>query len=84
MIKIDSYINSLKAKWTKRILDENTREIYLKELNKLGRTMIFKTNLVYTDAQKLNVKSEFMLQIIQAWAKINYNEITNFKTNLME
>ena len=79
MIEIDSYINALKTKWIKRILDENNKglwkEIYLKEVNKLGGTTIFKTNLACKDVQKLNIKSEFMLQIIQAWAKINYSEI---------
>ena len=79
MIEIDSYINALKTKWIKRILDENNKglwkEIYLKEVNKLGGTTIFKTNLACKNVQKLNIKSEFMLQIIQAWAKINYSEI---------
>ena len=36
MIEIDSYINALKTKWIKRILDENNKglwkEIYLKEI----------------------------------------------------
>ena len=79
MIEIDSYINSLKAKWIKRILDEENKdlwkEIYVKELKKVGSLLIFKCNIKHTDIVKLKIKSKFLLEIVESWAKINFNEI---------
>ena len=76
MIEIESYINSLKTKWIKRILDkENTgqwKELYIENLNKIGGEAIFKANLKHTDVKQLNIKSKFLSEIIEAWAKINY------------
>ena len=55
MIEIESYINSLKAKWIKRILDnENTgqwKELYIDNLNKIGGEETFKVNLNHKDVK---------------------------------
>ena len=79
MIEIDSYINSLKAKWIKRILDEENKglwkEIYIKELKKVGNILIFKSNIKHTDVLKLKIKSKFLSEIVESWTKINFTEI---------
>ena len=79
MIEIESYINSLKTKWIKRILDkENTgqwKELYIKDLEKIGGESIFKANLKHTDVKQLDIKSKFLSEIIEAWAKINFQNI---------
>ena len=78
MIEIESYINSLKAKWIKRILDNQNngqwKDLYIYELNKLGGESIFKANIKHTDVKQLNIKSKFLTDIIEAWAKFNYKE----------
>ena len=80
MIEIESYINSLKAKWIKRLLDkQNTgqwKDLYIYELKKIGGEAFFKANIKHTDVKKLNIKSKFLSDIIEAWAKFNYKEIT--------
>ena len=79
MIEIESYINSLKTKWIQRILDkENTgqwKELYIESLNKIGGEAIFKANLKHTDVKQLNLKSNFLSEIFEAWAKIYYQNL---------
>ena len=50
------------------------RFIYIYELNKLGGESIFKANIKHTDVKQLNIKSKFLTDIIEAWAKFNYKE----------
>ena len=56
MIEKESYINSLKIKWIKRILyKENTgqwKEMYIENLNEIGGEAIFKANLKHTNVKK--------------------------------
>ena len=46
--------------------------MYIENLNKIGGEAIFKANLKHTDVKQLNIKSNFLSEIIEAWAKINY------------
>ena len=79
MIEIESYINSLKAKWIKRLLDKHNtgqwKDLYIYELKKIGGEAFFKANIKHTDVKKFNIKSKFLSDIIEAWAKFNYKEV---------
>ena len=61
MVDIYSYIYSLKTKWIQRIIDNkntgNWKELYKKELEKLGGELIFKSNL--KDTIQIKIKSLF-------------------------
>ena len=49
--------------------------MYIESLNKIGGESIFKANLKHTDVKQLNIKSKFLSEIIEAWAKINYQNL---------
>ena len=86
MVDIYSYINSLKTKWIKRIIDNkntgNWKELYNKELEKLGGELIFKSNIKENDTDQLKIKSLFLKEIVQAWAKINYKDVNPEEENI--
>ena len=86
MVEIYSYINSLKIKWIKRILDKENKgswkEIYNKELEKVGGELIFKSNIKENYVNQLKFKSKFLTEIINAWAKLNYKEVNVQEENI--
>ena len=78
MIDIDLFINSIKASWVKRITNNNStgdwKHIYLSLLERVGGNFIFECNIDTKDLKNtLKIKSNFLLDIIQSWSKINYN-----------
>ena len=80
MIDINFFINSIKAGWVKRIVnDDNTgdwKHIYLKQLDRFGGKLIFECNISIKDLDnKKKIESRFLLDILQSWSCINYSDV---------
>ena len=43
-------------------------------LKKFGGEVIFRGNISYKDISKMGITSEFLINVLQAWSKINYKE----------
>jgi hypothetical protein len=76
MIDIESSLNSLKVSWVKRLLygkDAKWKHLYLNELTKHGGMLIFKCNIESKDVKALNIKLNFLENIIYAWSTVNFD-----------
>ena len=84
MLDTEKFINSLKASWIKRLLDNNNKGMwkifYNEKIKNFGGKLIFESNLDKNDINTLFPKNDFLQDIITAWSKINFNK--SEKTNI--
>ena len=84
MIDIKTFNSSLKAIWVKKYLDSaNTEKLELFfdfYLAKHGGKRLILGNLNTDDIKYLNIKDEFLKEILHIWAKINFqNTLGDFQ-----
>ena len=82
---LDSYkfLNSLKASWIKRLIDENNKGMwkyfYNKKLEKYGGGLIFECNITESDLKIIFPKKDFLQDVLIAWSKIKCKQIPSNK-----
>ena len=61
------------------------KHIYARQLDKIGGTLIFESNINTKDFKNtFKIESNFLDEIIQAWLSINFNENTeNIKKEII-
>ena len=78
MIDVNIFINSIKARWIKRLTDESNRSIWKQLMNKIlqkfGGIVLFKCNMNTSDVKKLRIDNVFLKDIILAWSNLNYEK----------
>ena len=80
MIDLESFIHSLKCSWIKRMKFQKESkwvQLYDSMLSKYGKQFIVKCNLSPTDVQRLDIKSNFLKNVLFAWSCANYKENIN-------
>ena len=86
MLDIETFIQSLKCSWVKRLKlqpDSKLVQLYETMLSKYGQQFIFKCNLNTKDTEKLKIHSIFLKDILLAWSCVNFrNDITNIDKRL--
>ena len=79
MLDIYKFLNSLKASWIKRLLDEKNKGMwkyfYNKKLEKYGNELIFECNITESDMKRFFPNKGFLQDVLIAWSKIKCNQI---------
>ena len=77
MLDIKTFNCSLKSIWIKTYLDNSDgkwKRYFDYYLLKHGGKTIFSGNLNMNDVKHLNIKDEFLFEVLNIWVKINYKE----------
>jgi hypothetical protein len=77
MLDIDLFLKSLKASWIKRFIfqpDSKLIRIYTNMLSNYGGRLILKSNYHEQEVKDLNIKSEFLKNILCGWLSISLDK----------
>ena len=76
MLDIKSFNSALKATWIPKYLDVNNKGnwkiVFKYWLSRIQKENIFTYNLSRKDAQAINVDDKFLQELIEIWAKVNF------------
>ena len=78
MLDIKTFNRSLKSIWIKKYLDNSDgkwKSCFDHYLSKHGGKIIFSGNLNMKDVKHLNIKDEFLVEVLNIWVEINYKEL---------
>ena len=79
MLNISLFVKAIKASWVKRImLNKQSKwvKLYMQMMKHVGEDLVFKSNLDPKTIENLQLKSVFLLEVIQSWALYIYKNDT--------
>ena len=85
MLDIIEFNKALKISWILKYISSDCKSkwkcFFDFHLSKVGGKLIFLGNLAPKDARKLNIKDDFIQELIELWADINYRDSFPSKAN---